>query len=168
MPDILELLIIEDASENIHAAQQYFSSRSDVKVTYVTNAEDAINKLDAETYHAAIVDINFPKKEGEKPACLGFDLAKQLNIIDGKYRLPAILFSGGLGGDHAGHGNTKYSIYQSCYCGMVEPLRHDMDLWRYTRDKDSLDAWSDVFDYLMQYGEQIDRVYASKKKSVES
>ena len=71
----LKVIIVEDSPEVIEAAKKYFDTRDEYGVDFFNNFEEAKKALLSYPYAFAIFDLNFPRKKGQTPKELGFELA---------------------------------------------------------------------------------------------
>ena len=134
----LKVLVVDDREENRAAAQSYFATRPELEADFAGSYDEAISKLETEMYGAAILDVEIPRKTGEKTEKLGLELSDLLNCTpSGKYRIPSVLLTGGY--DHSGL-KTKIFFDRPFY-------EHDSSEAMVV-DKVNPEAWKSAFEVL--------------------
>jgi len=148
----LKILIVEDKEENRKAAQEYFNTRDDVYVDFATTYDEAIEKLENESYAGAILDIEFPRTMGEGSEKLGLELGRQLDVIKGKYRVPHIFLSGG----YVSHNKDVAMVFLDEQCAK----KH---LGTITPEKTEPYAWKTAYETLEKICPEMDEIFVSKQ-----
>ena len=141
-----KILVVDDREENRAAAKSYFGTRSDVEVDYATDYEEAISNLEKELYAGAILDVNFPRKQGCEPEKLGFELGKELNT---KYRIPHVFLTAGQTEHHGKWGSVLLGEEASV---------------RSTKDKVYPQAWQTAYETLLELNPDIPVILAARKR----
>lgn len=129
----IEVLIVEDKQENKEAAQKYFKTRNDVKIDFASTFEEGLKKLRQKKHDFGIFDLELPKKEGDEPEKLGFDLAKEAE----KLIIPWAVITAGI--DH----HQCYSAFVSYFWEEEKAPREITET-----PKNDPRAWQKVFEKL--------------------
>lgn len=90
----LEILVVDDKEENLKAAIEYFSTKSNISVISAKSYEEAMQKLQEKVYAVGLFDLELPVKEGAEPEELGFKLVDEAE----KYKMPWAVITSGI--DH--------------------------------------------------------------------
>jgi len=88
---LLEVLVVEDNPKNKVAAQTFFDTQEGMRVDFATTYEEGLRRLQENIYAAAIFDLELPRKEGNEPERLGFELGEEAK----KLRVPFCILTGG-------------------------------------------------------------------------
>ena len=142
MKKILEkILIVEDVEKNREAAEEavkkYFSDY--FKVDFAETYEQAIQKLEENIYVGAIVDLHFPRNSEEGPERIGLELGKELDVVNGRYRVPHVYLTGGY---H--HHGPQSKVF-------IDEVDAEKDIGYWTRDKSDPEAWKTAFEKLLEH-----------------
>lgn len=143
----LEILIIDDLEENRNAAR--IGLRDIAEITFATNYAEAMKKLEEKSYAAAIVDLNFPRNEGEGPQKIGFELEQYLETINGKYRIPHIYLTNFM------HGEKSQSMIY---------LDEKTNWGSTSTDKSTPGAWTSAFEKLTKLYDNLEEIFESKQR----
>lgn len=108
----LEILVVDDRAENRMAAQEYFSTRTDVKVNFAASYCEGLQKLREGLYAVGIFDLELPRTEGAEPEKLGFELAKEAE----KYMMPWAVVTAGID-----HHRCTAAFVRYCWEGIINP-----------------------------------------------
>jgi hypothetical protein len=84
----LEILVLEDKYGKI--AMEALA-KAGVKPKIVENLEEFMKEVENPNYAGAILDLNFPRKQGEKAELLGYEAGK----IAEQHGLPRVYLTGG-------------------------------------------------------------------------
>lgn len=149
----LEILVVEDDEENRKAAEEFFRTRSDVKVDFASTYEEAIEKLELNLYAGAILDLEFPRTQGAKLEKLGLELGRELDVVKGKYRVPHVFLTG------AFHHGTKIlsQVFLDEFC--VE-----RNYWKIIGGKNNPKGWENAYDKLVEICPNIAAIMAAKER----
>lgn len=94
----IQVLVVDDREENRNAAAEYFKTREDVEVDFAESYTQAMEMLNKKVYYYGLFDLELPKKEGDEPEKLGFDLAEKADDL----MMPWAIITAG-----RGHGRTE-------------------------------------------------------------
>lgn len=134
----VRILVVEDREENRRAATDYFVTKSDLEVEFATNLKEAIAQIEQKVYGGAILDIEFPRDSGREPEELGIELGMQMDMTNGKYRIPHVYLTAG---DHHGPIGRIFTD-EFCYEHGVGAIT--------TRSKSTSEAWQEACRQLEQ------------------
>jgi len=132
MTNELEILVVDDKSENRAGAKAYFDTRQDVRVDYATNYEDAERKIQEKPYAFGLFDVQMPRTDGKETEELGYKLAElaEKNTIDW-----ATVTSG------TTHGNIPGTFVKYCFTGLdtrgegIGYEKTNQNLWKAVYEK---------------------------------
>jgi len=180
----LEILVVDDRAENIAAARTALEGKANVDVAM--NYEDGLKKLESKVYAFGIFDIQMPRKEGMKTENLGFELEKEAE----KYALDYALITAG-----TDHHNCQSAFVRYCFDdkkndGFISHADHyvqtgkdglgrDIDSHTYEIKANNFQeitevpksdprAWGRVYDTLVGYSPNIQEIFESKQRYLES
>ena len=102
--------------------------------------------------HIAIIDLNFPRKPGQKPEFLGTELGKELEMITGRYMTPFVYYSSG---KH--HDTDTGIVYLDDFC--VENNHGTTVL-----PKTNPDGWKSAHEMLVGSVELLKAIVAAKDR----
>lgn len=139
----LRILVVEDKINNVIAALIGLKELGEVKVA--SNLEDGIKLLDEFEPQIAIIDKNFPRKQGGEPEDIGLELVTEL---EKRNVLHVILTAG----DH--HGEPSVNII---FADNAKPLPRGLL-------KDHPDAWTQTFNKLKESTLGFEEILSAKER----
>lgn len=139
----LRILVVEDKINNTIAALIGLKECGEVKVA--GNLEDGIKLLDEFEPQIAIIDKNFPRKQGGEPEDIGLELVTEL---EKRTVLHVILTAG----DHCGEPTANI-----IFADNIEPLPRGLL-------KDHPDAWIQAFNKLKKSIPEFEEILSAKER----
>jgi len=147
----LEILIVEDREENRIAAKKYFNTQN-VCVDFATSYDEGLQKLQEGLYAVGIFDLELPRKKGDEPEKLGFELAKKAT----KYAMPWAVITAG-----TDHHQCKAAFVSYIWEGIKDPNEKLGEITEIP--KTDLRSWQKVYETLVQ-NQDIDEIVAARKR----
>lgn len=101
---IREILVVEDTTENLAVAKDFYNSQPDLNIDYATNRDEALNMLNSKKYDGVITDKSIPAFPGDMLKNLeylknnGWSVALQCELKE----IPWIM--------HSEHGVSEFSF----------------------------------------------------------
>jgi len=157
----LEILVVDDRTENRMVAQEYFNTRTDVKVDFATSYSEGLQKLREGLYAIGIFDLELPRMEGSEPEKLGFELAREAE----RYMMPWAVITTGID-----HHNCKAAFVSYCWNGLIDPSEavrnnHRRDIIREITETPKTDpkCWQRVYETLIGNTPDIAELVAARE-----